>query len=56
MAGKYFLEKCVFCENSATKEAPSNNLAYSRYNKYPVSPGHLLIVPRHAADYFEATS
>lgn len=34
----------------------SNHLAYVRVDKFPVSPGHALIVPyRHFSNYFEAT-
>jgi Diadenosine tetraphosphate (Ap4A) hydrolase and other HIT family hydrolases len=34
----------------------ANDLAYARYDLYPVSPGHLLLIPfRHVASYFEAT-
>ena len=43
---------CPFCgpENTAFR----NELAYARWDGYPVSPGHLLVIPyRHVADYFE---
>ncbi|HOI13544.1 MAG TPA: HIT domain-containing protein [Methanoculleus sp.] len=33
----------------------ANSLCYARYNRYPVSPGHLLIIPyRHIPDFFDA--
>ncbi len=33
-----------------------NDLAFAIYDRYPVSPGHILIVPkRHFPDIFEAT-
>ena len=33
-----------------------NDLAFARFDKYPVNPGHLLILPwRHVATWFEAT-
>jgi diadenosine tetraphosphate (Ap4A) HIT family hydrolase len=33
-----------------------SELAYARYDDYPVSPGHVLILPqRHVADYFDTT-
>ena len=33
-----------------------NELAYARPDKYPVNPGHLLIIPkRHVADFFLTT-
>lgn len=45
-------ECCPFC--SADKALMKNLFAYARYDNYPVSQGHLLIVPfRHVSDYFE---
>jgi diadenosine tetraphosphate (Ap4A) HIT family hydrolase len=45
---------CPFCEASVA--VMSNDLAYARYDKFPVSPGHVLIVPfRHIADFFDTT-
>lgn len=33
-----------------------NTLAYARFDKYPVNPGHALIIPfRHFSSVFEAT-
>lgn len=47
-------EPCPFCE--PPKKGPCNDLAYVRYDKYPVSAGHTLIVPyRHVSDYFKLT-
>jgi diadenosine tetraphosphate (Ap4A) HIT family hydrolase len=45
---------CLFCNpGNALLE---NALAYARYDDYPVSPGHMLILPhRHVADYFDTT-
>jgi diadenosine tetraphosphate (Ap4A) HIT family hydrolase len=35
----------------------SNELAYGRWDSYPVSKGHMLLVPyRHVSDYFESSS
>ncbi len=32
-------------------------MAYARFDKYPVNPGHLLVLTRrHVAAYFEATA
>ena len=45
---------CPFC----TSDAPvlDNTLAYARYDKYPVSDGHLLVIPfRHVSDFFDLT-
>jgi len=45
---------CLFCNSS--KLVLENELAYARFDDHPVSPGHLLIVPkRHVADFFDAT-
>jgi diadenosine tetraphosphate (Ap4A) HIT family hydrolase len=33
-----------------------NDLAYARFDRYPVTPGHLLLIPRrHVASYFDCT-
>jgi diadenosine tetraphosphate (Ap4A) HIT family hydrolase len=42
---------CPFCR---TDEALlTNALAYARLDKFPVSPGHLLVIPlRHKASFF----
>ena len=33
-----------------------NDLAYARFDKHPVTAGHLLLIPfRHMAGFFEAT-
>lgn len=35
----------------------SNELCYARWDKYPVSNGHMLVIPyREFASYFEATA
>lgn len=45
---------CPFCHIQDI--VLENRLAVAIYDKYPVSPGHLLIIPkRHMADYFDAT-
>lgn len=50
---------CPFCGNGETPEhgpMPSNALAHIRLDGFPVSKGHLLIIPnRHAADWFDLT-
>jgi len=46
---------CIFC--SMPDSIAENELAYAIDDKYPVSPGHVLIIPkRHVADYFELTA
>jgi diadenosine tetraphosphate (Ap4A) HIT family hydrolase len=49
------VDECPFC---ATAEAVlSNTLAYARFDKYPVNPGHLLVITRrHIASYFDSTA
>jgi len=33
-----------------------NELCFAIFDKYPVNPGHVLVIPyRHVADYFELT-
>jgi diadenosine tetraphosphate (Ap4A) HIT family hydrolase len=47
------LNNCPFCHADMVLE---NDLAYARYDLYPVNKGHLLIIPkRHFPDFFEAT-
>jgi diadenosine tetraphosphate (Ap4A) HIT family hydrolase len=44
---------CPFCVRAGI--VLQNDLAYARYDKYPVTPGHLLLIPfRHMASFFEA--
>lgn len=43
--------ECPFC--LADGALLSNGFAHARYDKFPVTPGHILIIPfRHAADFF----
>ena len=47
---------CPFCRVDAEEVVIDHDLVYARFDRYPVSRGHLLIIPkRHFADYFEAT-
>ncbi|WP_292393000.1 HIT family protein [Methanoculleus sp. UBA303] len=47
---------CPFCNPRPEEIALASDLCYARYDKYPVSPGHLLVIPfRHVAGFFEAT-
>jgi len=43
------MEKCIFCEPEEI--IMENRLAWAKYDKYPVSTGHILIISkRHFAD------
>ena len=48
---------CPFCNPSADEIVAKNDLCYARWDGYPVSTGHLLVIPfRHVADYFSLTA
>lgn len=51
---------CPFCtvkEDAEQGPMTSNTLAHIRMDNFPVSPGHLLIVPnRHASNFFDLTA
>lgn len=43
---------CVFC--SERDSVLTNGTAFARFDRFPVSPGHLLIIPfRHVSSYFD---
>ncbi len=45
---------CPFCQPDGI--LLENELAYAKPDKFPVNPGHLLIIPkRHVVNYFHAT-
>ncbi|MDN7026007.1 HIT family protein [Methanoculleus sp. FWC-SCC1] len=47
---------CPFCSPRPEEIVLANDRCYARYDKYPVNPGHLLIIPfRHVAGFFDAT-
>ncbi len=47
---------CPFCNPERDEILLANALCYARYDRYPVSPGHLLLIPyRHVASLFDAT-
>lgn len=48
---------CPFCHLEANREIIlETSTVYSIFDKYPVSTGHALIIPkRHCADYFDLT-
>ncbi len=49
---------CPFCSPESGREIIlENELCYCVYDKYPVSTGHAIIIPkRHCAEYFKLTS
>lgn len=50
------MSACVFCTLLEKEILVENELARAFFDKYPVSVGHVLIVPkRHAASLFDAT-
>jgi len=45
---------CVFCDVPQARVLAENELAFAVADKFPVTPGHTLVIPkRHVADYFE---
>jgi diadenosine tetraphosphate (Ap4A) HIT family hydrolase len=47
---------CPFCNPFADDIVVKNDLCYARWDRYPVSKGHLLVIPfQHTADYFSLT-
>jgi diadenosine tetraphosphate (Ap4A) HIT family hydrolase len=49
--------KCPFCNPSGDEIVAKNKLCYARWDKFPVSKGHLLVIPfRHTPDYFSMTA
>jgi diadenosine tetraphosphate (Ap4A) HIT family hydrolase len=50
------LTGCPFCVPSGDEIVARNPLCYARWDRFPVSLGHLLIMPfRHTPDYFSLT-
>ena len=48
---------CLFCEVSESEIIVDHDLCFARWDKFPVSPGHLLIIPkRHFESVFDATT
>lgn len=46
-------EICPFCHIAADQIIFENDLAVSIYDKYPVNPGHILVIPRrHVENFF----
>lgn len=49
---------CPFCQPDADRVCISENeLAYATLDKFPVSNGHILVIPRrHCSNYFDLSS
>ena len=48
---------CPFCNLAEERIVADDDLVLAIRDKYPVSPGHTLIIPRrHVEDYFELTA
>jgi diadenosine tetraphosphate (Ap4A) HIT family hydrolase len=46
--------RCSFCELPSERVVLENRLAVAILDKFPVTDGHMLVIPkRHAATYFE---
>lgn len=47
---------CPFCSAKKEDVILQNELWFTKWDKYPVSKGHLLIIPiRHVSSYFDTT-
>lgn len=50
------MDTCPFCAIEEVEAVLRNDLAYALFDKYPVNPGHLLILSRrHVPTWFEAS-
>lgn len=50
------ISDCPFCDASGSVILVRNELCYARFDQYPVTDGHVLIIPfRHFSNYFDAT-
>jgi diadenosine tetraphosphate (Ap4A) HIT family hydrolase len=48
---------CPFCSLVDGEKALASELCFARWDKYPVTEGHLLVIPnRHVPDYFSLTA
>jgi len=50
-------QNCVFCQPEViAKSVEKNGSVFAIHDKYPVTPGHLLVIPiRHTPDWFSMT-
>ena len=50
------MNECIFCQIPKNEIVAESDLCLAFYDRFPVSPGHLLIIPkRHVAGYFDLT-
>ncbi len=50
------MNECIFCQIPKEEIVAESDLCLAFYDQFPVSLGHLLIIPkRHVADYFDLT-
>ncbi|CAG1022353.1 ATP adenylyltransferase [Methylococcales bacterium] len=50
-------DNCPFCNLSAGRIIQSDNLVLAIWDGFPISPGHVLILPkRHVGSIFDATN
>jgi len=50
-------QSCVFCNIDKHRVTASDELTITVLDKYPISPGHTLIIPRrHCRTFFDATN
>nr|WP_238457935.1 HIT family protein [Alkalihalobacterium alkalinitrilicum] len=50
------MNSCIFCNDDKLEVALENDYSFVIFDKYPVTKGHLLIIPkRHVSDFFECT-
>lgn len=48
---------CPFCSPTDSEKVLASELCFARWDKFPVTQGHLLIIPNHhAADYFSVSA
>jgi len=49
-------QHCPFCSPNDQETIARNTLCYALWDRFPVSKGHLLVIPfRHTPDYFSLT-
>jgi diadenosine tetraphosphate (Ap4A) HIT family hydrolase len=50
------IDNCIFCQLPEEAIIAQNELAVAIFDKYPVNPGHTLVIPRrHYPSYFDVT-